>query len=389
MTSGVKSCRYLIMAGGTGGHIFPALAVADQLRERGSEVHWLGTQSGMEFTLIPKHNIPLHLVVVKGFRGKSLLKKMLTPFLLIKAIVEAIFIIRKVAPDAVIGFGGYVSAPGGIAAFILGKALIIHEQNSVAGSTNKILSLLATKKLEAFEGSLKSAVFVGNPVRKSVVDLFDTTEKKTADHGFKARGLDDLQGNSYAQQPQNLLIMGGSLGALAINKVLPHAIDLLPKTMAVNIWHQTGKGKLQQVNGAYKELGIDARVDEFIDDITAAYAWADLIICRAGALTVSEVAIAAVPAIFIPYPYAIDNHQYWNAQWLVKNNAAKMIVQSKLNALSLSAMLASLLNDKEQMCNYSQALKKLSMPDSASKVASICEKIGLDNVTIRENKNAS
>ena len=213
MTIGAKSFRYLIMAGGTGGHIFPALAVAEQLRERGAEIHWLGTQLGMEFTLIPKHNISLHLVTVKGFRGKGLLKKMLSPFLLIKAIIEAIFIIRKVAPDAVIGFGGYVAAPGGIAAFILGKALIIHEQNSVAGSTNKLLSLFATKKLEAFEGSLKGAILVGNPVRKSVVDLFDDADNKIGDVSHKLNELVDSPDNSHSQQTQNILIMGGSLGA--------------------------------------------------------------------------------------------------------------------------------------------------------------------------------
>lgn len=389
MTIGTKSFRYLIMAGGTGGHIFPALAVAEQLRERGAEIHWLGTQLGMEFTLIPKHNISLHLVAVKGFRGKGLLKKMLSPFLLIKAIIEAIFIIRKVAPDAVIGFGGYVAAPGGIAAFILGKALIIHEQNSVAGSTNKLLSLFATKKLEAFEGSLKGATLVGNPVRKSVVDLFDDADNKTGGASHKLNGLVDLPDNSHSQQTQNILIMGGSLGALAINNVLPHAINRLPKEVTVNIWHQTGKGKLQQVSKAYKDLKIDARVDEFIEDVTTAYRWADLIICRAGALTVSEVAIAAVPTIFIPYPYAIDNHQYLNAQWLVKNNAAKMIEQNKLDALSLSTMLTSLLNDKEQMHNYSKALKNLSIPDSALKVASICEEICLEKIIIRENNNAN
>jgi UDP-N-acetylglucosamine--N-acetylmuramyl-(pentapeptide) pyrophosphoryl-undecaprenol N-acetylglucosamine transferase len=389
MTIGTRSCRYLIMAGGTGGHIFPALAVAEKLRECGAQIHWLGTRSGMEFTLIPKQNIPLHLVTVKGFRGKGLLKKLISPFLLIKAIAEAVFIIRKVAPDAVIGFGGYVAAPGGIAAFILGKALIIHEQNSVAGSTNKLLSLFATKKLEAFEGSLKGAILVGNPVRKSVVDLFVNADNKMADVSHETNELADLQDNNHSQEIQNLLIMGGSLGALAINNVLPHAINSLPKEMNVNIWHQTGKGKSLLVSKAYKDLKIDACVDEFIEDVTVAYRWADLIICRAGALTVSEVAIAAVPAIFIPYPYAIDNHQYLNAQWLVKNNAAEMIEQKKLDALSLSSMLTDLLSDTQKLRNYSQALKKLSMPNSALKVASICEKICLDKVTIKENKNAN
>ena len=374
--------RYLVMAGGTGGHIFPALAVVEKLRERGADIDWLGTHAGMEFDLVPKNNISLHLISIKGFRGKGLLKKILTPFLLVKAILQAIFIIRKLAPDAVIGFGGYVAAPGGIAAYLLGKPLIIHEQNSVAGSTNKLLARFATKKLEAFSGSLQDAILVGNPVRKSVVDLFDGLDNKFDQ-------LDDLPNSESQQQVKNILIMGGSLGAAAINKVVPHAINELPKNISLNIWHQTGIGKQQQVSKDYKELGIDARIDEFIEDVTEAYCWADLIICRAGALTVSEVAIVGLPAIFIPYPYAIDNHQSVNAQWLVNNNASEMIEQSDLNAMSLSKMLNELLSDQQKMNEYARALKKLSLPDSAARVASICEEVCLDKISKRENKNAS
>lgn len=378
MNSTNVNYRYLIMAGGTGGHIFPALAVVEKLRERGADIDWLGTHAGMEFDLVPKNNISLHLISIKGFRGKGLLKKILTPFLLVKAILQAILIIRKLAPDAVVGFGGYVAAPGGIAAYLLGKPLIIHEQNSVAGSTNKLLARFATKKLEAFSGSLNDAVLVGNPVRKSVVDLFDELDRS-----------DDLQNSVNLKQAKKILIMGGSLGAAAINNVVPHAINELPNNISLNIWHQTGIGKLQQVSKDYKELGIDARIDEFIEDVTEAYRWADLIICRAGALTVSEVAIVGLPAIFIPYPYAIDNHQSVNAQWLVKNNASEMIEQSNLNAMSLSKMLNELLSDEQKVNDYARALKKLSMPDSAKRVASICEEVCLDKITKRENKNAS
>lgn len=380
---------YLIMAGGTGGHIFPALAVAEKLRERGADIHWLGTHAGMEFDLVPTKNIPLYLISIKGFRGKGLLKKILIPFLLVKAIVQAFFIIRKIAPDAVVGFGGYVAAPGGIAAYLLGKPLIIHEQNSVAGSTNKLLAKFATKILEAFSGSLKNAVLVGNPVRKPVVDLFYELDSKINSLDKNLDEPDDLQSSVDLKQAKNLLIMGGSLGAAAINNVLPHALNQLPQEMPINIWHQTGKGKSQKVSEDYKELGIDARIDEFIEDVTEAYRWADLIICRAGALTVSEVAIVGLPAIFIPYPHAIDNHQSINAQWLVKNNASEMIEQSNLNASSLSEMLNKLLSDKQKMTEYSSALKKLSMPDSAKYVASICEEVCLDKITKRENKNAN
>jgi UDP-N-acetylglucosamine--N-acetylmuramyl-(pentapeptide) pyrophosphoryl-undecaprenol N-acetylglucosamine transferase len=370
------------MAGGTGGHIFPALAVAEKLREHGASIDWLGTQMGMEFNLIPQKNIPLHLVSVKGFRGKGLVKKILSPFLLLKAIVEAIFIIRKVAPDAVIGFGGYVAAPGGIAAYLSGKALIIHEQNSVAGSTNKLLSVFATKKLEAFSGSLKNAVLVGNPVRESVVEVFNELDDK---HDSAA----SLEKSVSGDRVKNILIMGGSLGAAAINNIVPHAINQLPKSISLSIWHQTGKDKSQQVSKDYKDLNIDARIDEFIEDVTEAYRWADLIICRAGALTVSEVAIVGLPAIFIPYPHAIDNHQVVNAQWLVKNNAAEMIEQSNLDANSLSGMLNNFLSDKQRMDDYSLALKKLAIPNSAQQVANICEEVCLAQLIKRENKNAS
>jgi UDP-N-acetylglucosamine--N-acetylmuramyl-(pentapeptide) pyrophosphoryl-undecaprenol N-acetylglucosamine transferase len=370
------------MAGGTGGHIFPALAVAEKLREHGANIDWLGTQSGMEFSLVPQKNIPLHLVSVKGFRGKGIVKKILSPFLLLKAIIEAIVIIRKVAPDVVIGFGGYVAAPGGIAAYLSGKALIIHEQNSVAGSTNKLLSIFATKKLEAFSGSLTNALLVGNPVRESVVKVFNELDDKT-------NVLNNIEESANGDQVKNILIMGGSLGAAAINSLVPHAINQLPKNISLKIWHQTGKDKSQQVTKDYKDLAINARVDEFIEDVTAAYRWADIIVCRAGALTVSEVAIVGLPAIFIPYPHAIDNHQVVNAQWLVKNNAAKMIEQSDLDVASLSAMLNDFLSDKQKMSDYSLALKKLAMPNSAQQVADVCEAVCLAQLRKRENKNAS
>ncbi len=369
---------YLFMAGGTGGHIFPALAVAEELRERGASIYWLGTASGMENVLVPKHGIDLHSISIKGFRGKGLLKKISTPFLLLKAVMQAVFIIRKLTPDVIIGFGGYVAAPGGIAAYLLRKPLIIHEQNSVAGSTNKLLAKLASKKLEAFSGSLIDAILLGNPVRKAVCRLFDEN-----------KGSAKVDDSENIRKVLNVLIMGGSLGAEAINKAVPQAIAKLPEELVINIWHQTGKGKLQQVAESYKELEVDARTNEFIDDVTQAYQWADVIICRAGALTVSEVAIAGLPAIFIPYPHAIDNHQVVNAQWLVNNNAANMIEQSDLTAGSLADNLKSLLMDKEKIQSYSQALKELAMPHATKNVADICEQIYLDKTTKRESRHAN
>lgn len=354
-----RHCCYLIMAGGTGGHIFPAMAVAKALREQGAEIHWLGTATGMEYGLVPAEDIPLHLVSIKGFRGKRLLAKCLMPFLLLSAIWQALLILWKIKPQVVVGFGGYVAAPGGIAARLLGKKLIIHEQNSVAGSTNKLLAKIASKTLEAFPGSLHEAQWVGNPIRAEVRQLFS-------------------QAAPVTPRPQkNLLIMGGSLGAEAINTILPEVIDGLPDTARPAIWHQTGKNKCEKVTGTYRLLNIDARVEEFIQQVEAAYAWADIIICRAGALTVSEVAISGVPGIFIPYPHAIDNHQSTNAQWLVQNEAALMLEQSELTAENLRAVLEKLLTDDALLTSMSEKLKTLAMPDATETVVTICQQLCL------------
>ena len=359
---GPKCCRYLIMAGGTGGHIFPAMAIAKALRERGADVHWLGTRAGMEYGLVTAEHIPLHPIAIKGFRGKGLLSKLLGPLRLVAAIVQALQLIRSVKPDVVVGFGGYVSAPGGIAARILGKSLIIHEQNSVAGSTNKLLKNIACKVLEAFPGSLDNAVLVGNPVRGEIQALF--TEAQS-----------DQQPRDNKPARKNLLITGGSLGAEAINTLMPQVIQALPESLRPNIWHQTGKNKLTQVQAAYRQLGIEARSEEFIGDVQQAYQWADMIICRAGALTVSEVAVASVPAIFIPYPYAIDNHQTMNARWLVENKAAELIEQKDLSRESLCALVETMLTDENKLNTMSSQLRALAMPDATEKMVAICEQI--------------
>lgn len=355
-----RSCCYLIMAGGTGGHIFPAMAVARSLREKGASVHWLGTATGMEYQLVPAENIPLHLIHIKGFRGKGLLAKLLTPLLLLSAIFQALKAIMKIKPDAIIGFGGYVAAPGGIAARLLGKKLIIHEQNSVAGTTNKLLAKLASCSLEAFPNSLPEANRVGNPVRADIKELFlsnsvNAEKEKPADR-------------------KRLLIMGGSLGAAAINQIVPELINSLPFDEQPEVWHQAGKNKHMELIGAYRSYDINARVDEFIGDVAAAYQWADIVICRAGALTVSEIAVAGVPAIFIPYPYAIDNHQFFNAQWLVENNAAYLIEQKDLSVESLRLLLLDMLSSEKVLQDLSQHLKKLAMPLATEQVVAVCER---------------
>lgn len=357
------SNRYLIMAGGTGGHIFPALAVAKTLAEKDGEIHWLGTANGMEYDIVLSEKIILHIIDIKGFRGKRLLAKCLMPFILLSAIWQAIKVIKKVKPQVIVGFGGYVSAPGGIAARLLGKKLIIHEQNSVAGSTNRLLSKIASRVLEAFPESLSGATWVGNPVRNNIHALF--AAQKTV----------------KINEKKNILVMGGSLGAEAMNVILPDAIKLLAENIQPNIWHQTGKNKLDPVVNFYQELGIAAKLVEFIGNVEAAYEWADIIICRAGALTISEVSIVGLPAIFVPYPYAIDDHQRTNAKWLVDQDAAFMINQSELTAESLKAVLEKMLTDDALLESMSKKLKEVAVPDATEKVAAICEKACLESIS--------
>jgi UDP-N-acetylglucosamine--N-acetylmuramyl-(pentapeptide) pyrophosphoryl-undecaprenol N-acetylglucosamine transferase len=348
------------MAGGTGGHIFPALAVANELRKTEAEIHWLGTSLGMEVDLIGKSIFQLHLIDMKGFRGKGIVRKLIMPFLLIKSIFQSINLIRQINPQVVIGFGGYVTLPGGIACRLLGKKLVVHEQNSVAGSANKLLAKLTDNVLQAFPNSLPNAELVGNPVRQEISNLYDFNNK---------------QAIKSASDKIRLLIMGGSLGAEVINQVMPETIGKISKKINIDVWHQTGKNKHQKAQEKYQAEKLEVRVDEFIDSVSDAYLWADIIICRAGALTVSEVSVVGVPAIFIPYPYAIDNHQFMNADWLVSEQAAELIDQKDLNADVLSQVVLGLIEDKGRLNKMSVNLKKLAKPKAAQVVSSICKQL--------------
>ncbi len=358
----MSQSTYLFMAGGTGGHIFPALAVAKELQQRGSQVHWLGTSAGMEAHLVPAENIKLHTIEIKGFRGKRVLAKLMMPILLCRAVFQAISVIREIQPNAVVGFGGFVAAPGGIAARLLGKKLIIHEQNSVAGTTNKLLNKLANQSLEGFPNSLKKAVHIGNPVRPDICEISnsETIESNT-----------EIEGNKKIK----LLITGGSLGAQAINNIVPQVLAGMDVQVRPEIWHQTGKNKKDNVEQAYNTLAVDARIEEFIGDVAAAYRWADIMICRAGALTVSEVAVAGIPAIFIPLPGAIDNHQYHNAKWLADNKAAILIEQKDLTQETLKEALSSLSEHREVLNNMRIQLKKIALPHATEKAANYCEEL--------------
>ena len=352
--------RVLVMAGGTGGHVFPALAVAEQLRERGMDVTWLGTQRGIEAELVPAKNFPIQFITVAGLRGKKgLLGKLNAPFQLIKALFQALRVLRRIRPQCVLGFGGFASGPGGLAARLLGIPLVIHEQNAVAGTTNRILEKMATRVLEAFPGALSRGEHCGNPVRREISALVEP----------------DLRIQEHKAQRAQLLVLGGSLGALAINQVLPEALSLLADNLRPVVTHQAGRQHIDSTKQAYSDAGLAANVVAFVDDMAAAYGQADLVVCRAGALTVSELTAAGLGAVLIPYPHAIDDHQTKNAHWLVENGAAILIQQTELNAESLAVLLSTLLADKARLKVMAQSARALALPDAVNTVANVCEEV--------------
>ena len=349
--------RALIMAGGTGGHVFPALAVAGELQSRGWQVEWLGSEQGMENRLVPHAGITLHRLSVRGLRGGGIARKLTAPLMLLRSVWQALRIMRRVQPDVVLGFGGYASGPGGLAARLAGKPLLIHEQNAVAGMTNRYLSRLAQVSLQAFPGALKGAQVVGNPVRTEILVITAPTMRYIEHKG-----------------PLRILVLGGSQGAQALNAKLPSGFAQAFAEEPLAIRHQCGKGHLQVTQSAYQKAGIKAEVSEFIDDMQAVYAWADLVICRAGALTVSEVAAAGVPALFVPFPAAVDDHQTRNAEFLVKAGAARLLPQSELNPAALTAVLADL-HSRDALVMMARKARQLAVVDSAKRVADICQEL--------------
>ncbi|AOT09741.1 undecaprenyldiphospho-muramoylpentapeptide beta-N-acetylglucosaminyltransferase [Pseudoalteromonas luteoviolacea] len=315
------SRRLLVAAGGTGGHIFPGIAVAEKLKQLGWEVSWVGTEDRMESQVVPNHGIYIDYIKVKGLRGNGIKRLIKAPFMIVKAIFAARKIIKIQKPDAVLAMGGYVTGPVGIAAKMLGVPLIIHEQNAVAGFSNKLLAKLATRVLCAFSGAFKDKQYdvVGNPIRESVSQIH-----------AKPIG-----------QKINCLVVGGSLGARALNEAMPSVFSSLGNSAntSLSVWHQSGKGNGQLVSGRYEQSAFTYKVTEFIENMDQAYEWADIIICRAGALTVSEVAAAGKMAVFVPLPHAVDDHQTLNARALVDKNAALLMPQSELNEHSMANLL--------------------------------------------------
>lgn len=351
----MASKNVLIMAGGTGGHVFPALACALELKDRGYSVHWLGTPRGIENELVPQAGLPLHLIQISGLRGKSKLSLLKAPFQLLRALLQARKVVRELQPAFVLGMGGYVTGPGGLAAKLAGVPLIIHEQNAVAGTANRSLVPFARRVCEAFPNTFAASDkrrTTGNPVRR---ELFVETPR-TALQGRKAR----------------LLVLGGSLGAEPLNKLVPQALALLPEAIRPEVFHQAGKQHAQVTEQRYAEVAIAAQVSPFVSDMAMAYAWADLVICRAGALTVSELAAAGLPSLLIPLPHAIDDHQTRNAEFLAKEGAAFLMPQATTGAEQLAARLNEVLMQADQLKRMGSIARGLSKPDATRHLVEIC-----------------
>lgn len=340
--------RVLIMAGGTGGHIFPALAVAELLRAEGVDVHWLGTRHGMENQLVPKANIPLHYISISGIRRTNKLTLLMAPFKLLWAILQACRIIWKLKPQAVLGMGGFVSGPGGIAAFIMRKKLVIHEQNAIAGMTNRQLARFAKKVLQGYPNTFKEKYhpeYIGNPVRQNLIDLPNPT----------------LRYQQHLALPVRILIIGGSQGAHFINEKVVEALCQIAAHHPIVVQHQTGKADLDFCQTSYQQHGMQTETSEFIVNMADAYARADLLICRAGALTVAEIMAVGIASVLIPFPYAVDDHQTYNAMPLVDAGAAILIKQSELTIERLVTLLTELIKKRQTlltMANAAYSLRK-------------------------------
>lgn len=345
-----QSKRLMVMAGGTGGHVFPGLAVANYLKAHGWEIRWLGTADRMEADLVPKHGIEIEFIKISGLRGKGIKALLLAPFKIIKAIKQAKVIIQRYRPDVVLGMGGYVSGPGGVAAWLCNVPIVLHEQNGVAGLTNRWLARIAKRVLQAFPSAFPNAPVVGNPLREEVLALPEPEER-----------LIDRDGAI------RILVIGGSQGARILNQTLPEVAARLDGK--VTIWHQAGKGAQEITESLYKKLcgkSESYKVTEFIDDMAEAYSWTDIIICRAGALTVSEVAMAGLPAIFVPFQHK-DRQQYWNALPLEQAGAAKVFEQTQFS----TEALVKLLNEwsRPQLLEMAKKARAASITDATKRVA--------------------
>lgn len=416
----------LIMAGGTGGHIFPALAVADVLHKKGLNIEWLGTRKGLESRLVPEHHYVINYIDIGGLRGKGIKTVLLLPFKLLRALLQTLSVYKRVKPDVVLGMGGFVTGPGGVVGWMLGKPLVLHEQNAIAGLTNKILFRLSKKVFAAFPDAFKQhkqqqkLSVIGNPVRKEIVQLMEPEQRyKQKWFGFDLRESARQEGARQERARQenykkgavelNILVVGGSLGAFALNERVPQALELILHNglmhaagslhsdgshakgfdfKQINVRHQCGEKNLKTTEKNYKNLinqlvsdvtngiagnRINIEVMSFISDMAGSYLWADLVICRSGALTVSEIAAAGVASLLVPFPHAVDDHQTANAEYLANKGAAFLIQQDKLDKQTLAALIMKL--NKRLIVDMAIKARSLAIDDAADVVANECLKL--------------
>lgn len=344
----------MIAGGGTGGHVFPGLAVAAELRKRGVPVVWMGTRSGIEGRVVPAAGIEVVWLNVVGLRGKGRQAKLLAPLRLLRACGQALAGILRHRPRAVLGMGGFAAGPGGLMARLTLRPLVVHEQNAVAGLTNRVLSRFANRVLGAMPNAFpsRSGELVGNPLRGAITHLPPPAERRVAQRG-----------------PVRLLVLGGSLGAASLNALLPKAIAAL--TVPLDVRHQAGRDKLEQAREAYAAAGVEAQVVDFIDDMAESYAWADLVVCRAGAMTLAEIAAAGVASLLIPYPHAVDDHQTANARYLAEAGAAELLRQPRLDDQRLKVVLQVLCEDRARLLDMANKARDLARIDAAARVAEI------------------
>ncbi|WP_243042590.1 undecaprenyldiphospho-muramoylpentapeptide beta-N-acetylglucosaminyltransferase [Dyella sedimenti] len=352
------SAPVLIMAGGTGGHIFPGLAVAEALQGKGVPVVWLGAVGGMETKVVPAHGIELVTVPVGGLRGKGLNTRLLAPFMLARALLASLAALRRIKPRSVLSMGGYVAGPGGVAARLLHRPLLVHEQNRVAGFTNRKLAAHAQRVLAGFSDALPGAEWVGNPVRGAIAALPPPRERM-AGRGGRPR----------------LLVLGGSLGARALNLALPQALALLSPAQRPEVLHQCGNRGIDEARAAYEKAGVQAQIVPFIEDMAGTYAWADLAVCRAGALTLAELTAAGLGSVLVPFPYAVDDHQTRNAEALVAAHAAELMQEKDLDVQQLAQRLEALLDDRARLVAMAEAARTLAKPDAAEVIARACMEV--------------
>ena len=346
----------LIMAGGTGGHIFPGLAVAEELRARGWRVHWLGAPGSMESRIVPQHGFPLELIDFSGVRGKGLATLALLPLRLLRAFWQALQVVRRVKPDVVVGLGGYITFPGGMMGVLCGKPLVLHEQNSVAGMANKVLAGVADRGFTAFPGVLKKAQWVGNPLRAAFTRQAAPSERFVGRKG-----------------PLRLLVVGGSLGAQALNDIVPRALALIPAENRPVVTHQSGATQIDTLRANYQAAGVQAELTPFIDDTASAFAAADIIVCRAGASTVTEIAAVGAAAIFVPFPFAVDDHQTTNARFLVNAGGGWLVQQSDLTPEGLAKMLLN--SERTALVDIAEKAKNMQKINATREVVAACEEL--------------